>query len=409
MSTLLTGDARSPLACVIGDMDLMRPLGLAGIPCASIAAAGSPVWYSRFSRARLPWGNAWECADELVSRLVAFGESQAVPPVLFYQHDSDLMLVSRNRQRLERAFRFVVPEAELVEDLVDKGRFQALAQRLALPVPRAIQLDPTSGSLSRQVHLRYPLIVKPVTRRQSRWSALGNRGKAVRVDSPRELEALWTRASRADIAIMVQELVAGDESSIESYHVYVDMHGNVVCGFTGRKLRTYPKHFGDSTALVTTDAEEVSALGRQIVRRLQLRGVAKLDFKRGSDGELKLLEVNPRFTLWHHLGALAGVNIPAQVYGDLTDRIRETPGNARSGVRWCRMWPDVKAARDEHLSFVKWMTWTMACEAKSTVAWDDPGPLLMTLVDRVFRRHTPRTHGFDRHAENRDTGLSRRH
>ena len=44
---------------------------------------------------------------------------------------------------------------------------------------------------------------------------------------------------------------------------------------------------------------------------LGLRGVAKLDFKRTAAGELVLLEVNPRFNLWHLPGAVAGVNLPA--------------------------------------------------------------------------------------------------
>src|SRR5215470_19812901 len=40
-----------------------------------------------------------------------------------------------------------------------------------------------------------------------------------------------------------------------------------------------------------------------------LTGVAKPDFKRAPDGRLLLLEINPRFNLWHHLGAVAGVNL----------------------------------------------------------------------------------------------------
>ena len=54
-----------------------------------------------------------------------------------------------------------------------------------------------------------------------------------------------------------------------------------------------------------------------IVERLALTGVAKLDFKRDPQGNLRLLEINPRFNLWHHAGAIAGVNIPALVYADL--------------------------------------------------------------------------------------------
>jgi D-aspartate ligase len=386
MSNASSKGRRMPLACVIGDMDLLRPLVLAGIPCATVASTTAPQWYSRFNVRRVPWDNAWERADELVGRLIEFGASQPVPPVLFFQHDSDLLLVSRHRERLAPVFRFLLADPELIEDLVDKERFQTLAQQLNLPIPRALSLAP-EDTLPRHLDLRFPLIVKPSIRQRASWSALGEGRKAVRIDSPSELAALWSKASRAGVRITVQELIAGDESAIESYHVYVDRSDRIVAAFTGRKLRTYPATFGDSTALITTDAEDVAALGRQIVTRLRLRGVAKLDFKRDAAGALALLEINPRFTLWHHLGARAGLNIPALVYHELAGSAppRETV-RARTGVRWCRVWPDVKAAHDQRIPLIRWMTWALGCEAKSTVAWDDPGPLDMAVVGRVFHR-----------------------
>jgi predicted ATP-grasp superfamily ATP-dependent carboligase len=404
----VNGRPALPLACVIGDMDLIRPLGLAGIPCASVAAPGTPAMYSRFSKASLEWGNAWTSSEALVERLVAFGAAQPTPPVLFYQHDSDLLLVARNARRLQEVFRFVLADPELIEVLVDKARFQSMAEKLGLPVPRARRLDPASDTTANGLDLQFPVIVKPLVRRQSVWSALGSGRKAVRVDSPQELEQLWSRAAPAGVAIVVQEFVAGEESAIESYHVYVGATGRVAAAFTGRKLRTYPTQFGDSTALVTTDATDVATLGRQIVEQLKLRGVAKLDFKRDRDGRLRLLEINPRFTLWHHLGAMAGLNIPAQVYGDLTGVPQPVPASARTGVRWCRVWPDVKAARDHHVPFLRWMAWTFACEAKSTIAWDDPAPIVMAALGRMLRTPT-RTPGYSRHVENCDPRISRRH
>ena len=37
-----------PLACVMGNLDLVRPLGLAGIRCVTVAPRGHPVHFSRF-------------------------------------------------------------------------------------------------------------------------------------------------------------------------------------------------------------------------------------------------------------------------------------------------------------------------------------------------------------------------
>lgn len=401
-------DRSRPLACVIGDMDLLRPLGRAGIPCAAIGARHAPVWYSRYAGTRLEWGDAWETGELLVAALVRFGRMQAAPPVLFYQHDSDLLLIARHRDRLRRWFRFVLAEPALVEDLVDKARFQALCERLGLPVPRARRLDASAHPLPSRLDLRLPLLVKPITRHLKSWRLIA-RSKAVRVDTASELARVWSLAAAAGIALLAQELIPGSEAAIESYHVYVDEAGTLVSSFTGRKLRTYPREFGDSTALATTDAGDVRELGEHIVTRLQLRGVAKLDFKRDPTGRLHLLEVNPRFTLWHHLGACAGLNIPAQVYSDLTGGTRSPATTARAGVHWCRVWPDVLAARAERIPLARWIIWSLGCQAKSLLAWDDPLPIAGALLQRLRRVTAARPQDDSPHAAHRNTRLPRHH
>src|SRR5438552_14967871 len=105
---------QAPLACVIGTMDLVRPLGLAGIRCAVVARPGDAIRYSRFTTTVLPWADPGSEPERLLDLLMRFGESQSARPVLYYEGDWDLLLVSRERERLRRVFRFVVPGAELV-------------------------------------------------------------------------------------------------------------------------------------------------------------------------------------------------------------------------------------------------------------------------------------------------------
>jgi len=375
------------LACVLGDSDLLRALSLADIPCAVVAAPGEPARYSRFARAVLDWADAWERPEQLLELLDRFAAAQATRPVLFYEEDRELLLISRYRERLSRHFRFVVPDPVLVEDLVDKGRFQALARRLDLPVPAARVLDPSIDPVP--LDLEFPVALKPIVRRVDQWTAIGGAAKALRLDSPLSLASYWPRVVTAAIPVLLQQLIPGPETCIESYHVYVDERGETVGEFTGRKIRTWPPAYGDSTALVITDSPEVTTLGRDLVRRLGLRGVAKFDFKRAPNGRLYLLEVNPRFTLWHHLGARAGVNIPALVYADLVGLPRAGRRQARAGARWCKPWDDVSAARAAGISFVRWLPWALRCEAMRVVAWDDPMPLvrgaLWKVMSRVFR------------------------
>lgn len=370
-----------PLACVIGDMDLIRPLGLAGIPCAAVARPGSPVTYSRFVHATVAWADPWREPEKLVENLMRFAAEQTEKPVLYYEGDWDLLLVSRFRQTLATAFRFMIADSQLVEDLVDKGRFVELARRLNLPVPPTQHLSVPNGGTLLDLHLKFPMIVKPLTRQRATWRPIAVVGtaqepKAIRVEDMHEWRRLWPLLAEARVDVLVQELVPGPENRIESWHAYADKRGDIIASFTGRKIRTLPATFGYTSALEITSNEEITALGADLFRRIGLTGIVKFDFKRASDGRLYLLEANPRFNLWHHPGAVAGVNLPALVYHDLLGIPRPSVTKARAGVQWCRYRRDVRAARTAGIPFHRWVAWSLACEAKSPSPWDDPMPVI---------------------------------
>src|SRR5207237_9787086 len=84
--------------------------------------------------------------------------------------------------------------------------------------------------------LRFPVGLKPLTRRPESWDPVAGGAKALRVDTPPELAALWPRLAAAGLRLLAQELVPGAEQRIESYHAYVRPGGEVVGEFTGRKI-----------------------------------------------------------------------------------------------------------------------------------------------------------------------------
>jgi D-aspartate ligase len=373
--------AGKAVAVVIGDMDLLRPLALADIPCAVVSRPGVPTLYSRYAQSRLAWDDYETDVGGLVDSLMGFGSAQAQPPVLFYEEDGQVLLVSRHRERLARSFRFVVAEATLVENLLDKARFQALAEGFRLPVPMARCFDPAALEPA-ELGLRFPVIIKPLTR-LDRWNDTFGLRKALCAENLEALRTLWPQLCGSGLTLLAQEFIPGGEARIESYHCYVDAERRFAGEFTGRKIRTYPLSYGHTTALEITDAADVRRVGRDIVERLQLTGVAKLDFKRDPQGNLRLLEINPRFNLWHHPGALAGVNIPALVYADLTGSPRPAVARLNAGVRWCRPWKDLPAARAAGMPLTTWASWTFRCEAKSTLSLDDPLPFVRSTLYRL--------------------------
>jgi predicted ATP-grasp superfamily ATP-dependent carboligase len=374
---------------VLGDIDLVRPLGFAGIPCAVVARPGDPARYSRFTRTTIEWIDPWRHAEQLVDALVAFAGTQPEQPVLFYQTDDDLLMASRFRDRLREGYRLLIPEATLVEDLVDKARFVRLAEELGLPVPSTRVLSPSSASPDSSLDLRYPLVIKPLTRRAEHWASVSGAAKAVHVKTPEDLHLLWPSIVDAGQPLLAQEAIPGPETRIESYHAYVDAGGSIVAEFTGCKLRTYPAVYGYSTALEITENPEVTELGRRLVEALSFRGVLKCDFKRTPSGELALLEINPRYTLWHHLAAKAGLNVPAIVYDDLTGRPRGQISRARPGTQWCYHLHDARAARETGMGLAGWLRWVAGCEAKSAASLTDPLPFVRGVVWGALSRRIP--------------------
>lgn len=374
------------LAVVLGDLDLVSALGMAGVRCVAVAPRRDPVRHSRFVVGAIDPDETGDPA-RLVDRLLHLAEAQVTPPVLFYQSDADLLLASRYRASLQQAFRYVVPDRDLVEDLVDKARFRQLAQDLGLPVPPTTVLR-LGGRHADGPHLRYPVLLKPLTRAD--LARLPCSGKAVVVESPAGLRAVWGEAEAAGVELIAQELVPGPETAVESYHAYVDDSGRVVAQYTGAKVRTRPATFGYSTALRITAARDIAEQGRALVDALGLRGVLKADYKRDARGVLHLLEVNPRFSLWHHLGAAAGVNIPALVYADLTGDRREGLGPARAGQTWCQVGGDRRAAADQGMSLTAWLRWMLRTSARAEGRWSDPMPVLRGILLPKLKGPRPR-------------------
>jgi predicted ATP-grasp superfamily ATP-dependent carboligase len=377
-----------PLACVVGDLSLVRALGRGGLPVALAASEpDSSIALSRYCVTVVRTPSWVDDADAAVGALIAWASGQREAPVLFYQGDHDLLALSRGRERLAPHLRCVLPPAGLVEDVVDKLRFSALAERHCLPVPWTLNLH--RGSVlagEARGWDRFPCVLKPATRSR-RFGQLAQSQKALRVESAAELQRLLPLIDGHETDFVVQEAIAGGEERIVSYHAYSRPGGEVMGEFTGRKIRTAPPLYGMSTYVEITDDAEVRRLGRSVLERIGFSGVAKIDFKRDAHNErLYLLEVNPRFNLWHHAGAAAGVSIPALVYRDCVEPGSARPaGQARAGVRWMN-------ARDDWRAFdgsrARWLAQMLTVHVNESLLWRDLLPAADDLRGIVARKLT---------------------
>lgn len=327
-------------------------------------------------------------AERAASELARLGARFPERPVLFYGTDAALLVISRHRHELARHFRFRMPRPELIEQLVNKRLFTELALRAELPVPRTLASDEieTAADVEQQVGL--PCVFKPSV--HIGWfAARAQHGlsphKALRVETREELARALAELRLHCDSFVVQQYIPGGEDLIYSYHAYVDERFCPLGEFAGRKLRTYPKHAGVSTYLELVDEPELLTLGRDVIERIGLIGPVKLDFKRATDtGRFHLLEVNPRYTLWNHLGAAAGINLPLLAYADLGGRAVPGPTAYRAGVRWLSFGNDLRAFvrdyRREGMRVTEWLRSFRAPKVYDIFSWDDPAPFVANAI-----------------------------
>ncbi len=379
-------------AVVIGDLNLARCLGLAGVPVLSLSNARF-VAYSRYCQ----WGRVVPDGhpDRLFEALVDLGRRSAVRPVLLYMFNDDLCLISRRRTELARYFRFLVPPHELVEDLTNKTRFARLAADRGLPVPLTSSLRPVRVDDRTLAALRFPCLVKPAEHGSFERVVVrlfGRSEKGVRFDRPDALGA-FLRAFREeeDQELIVQEYIEGGPDAIVSFHGFFDQDGKPLASFAGRKIRTYPITAGYSSCLALVRDPAIIAEGIRILQSLQFTGPVKIDFKREpSTGRLALLEINPRFTLWNYLACANGLNVPYLAYQYLTGRSVAPQSHYRVSKIWVSFSKDVKAFRaHRRLGELSWFGWLRSYARRRVYdifSWRDPLPWVMSLLGSLQRR-----------------------
>jgi predicted ATP-grasp superfamily ATP-dependent carboligase len=387
----------TPPVLLLGGVNLVRCLGLAGIP-AVVASSdpAEPAFASRHCRATAvipPFERR-----NAVNRLIGVGErlrdqaGRRVP--LMCGSDDGLELIYANRTRLQRHFLLLLNDAPIAEALLDKARFQALAARCGLPVPREYRWDGV-GETS-LAHATAEVLVKPKSKIDWHDSPLHGRlfpdgGKArIFANGAAALADPAVAMFREQLAF--QEYVPGDDRSLWSFHGFADEKGEVLACFAGRKIRTDPPITGESAFIELAHDESLEALGRDIAARLPLKGPFKMDFKRDPrDGRWLLLEINARYNLWHYLGAANGVNLMRVAYDYLVERKRPASMAAQRTYRWLWLEADWRAFRALHatgeLSAARWLaSIAFSRNVCNLFSWRDPGPWLRFWRHRLARR-----------------------
>jgi len=325
--------------------------------------------------------------------LDAIGAAARARPVLIPTGDAHVLLVSRNRARLERGFRFVLPAPEILEQLPDKRAQYGLAEKHGIPVPRTVYPS-TEGEAERAgSEVGYPCIVKPHV------GHLWRRRKEKKLEQVGDAEALlriFREASGIGQSVMIQEIIPGGDDTLYGLLAYYDRASRPLCLLTKRKLRQYPVGYGDGSFQVTLRVPEVRDLGDRFFRALGYRGLGSVEFKKDArTGEYKLIEINPRSVSGQGMTTAAGMDIPYLAYLDIGEvRKVEATESFREHVyfvneRWDLL-SFLENRRRGSLTLRSWIGSFLGRKvACAWFSWRDPLPALCVAA-RVIRNRLGR-------------------
>jgi D-aspartate ligase len=303
-------------ASFVNGLTAIRSLGRMGVPVFAVDHRPSALGFrSRYAMAVLSPDPGTD-RDSYVAFLRELGDAIGRPTPLIPTHDPPVNAIGAHSELLGDRFLYPFPVAEALARVQSKREQLERASAAGVAIPETTHPRSLEEALAAADRVGYPLLVKPSNpdgfrRRFHR--------QAFRCEHAAELERAYGDAEPFEP--MVQELIPGGDDELYTVGSYVSADGAVLGVFSGRKLRQSPPGVGTCRVGEAVWVQEAVDAALRLLRAFDFHGVSQVEFKRDPrDGRFKLMEVNPRFWLWHGLAAALGVDFTRIAYLDLLGR-----------------------------------------------------------------------------------------
>ncbi|MFZ5965230.1 hypothetical protein ACOXXX_19980 [Thalassococcus sp. BH17M4-6] len=374
----------------------VREAGRAGYSVLGVGAPGAPGLWSRLLAERI-------AADTAEARVAAILDrvdpNSARKPVLIVTSDQDLEAVLARADILENHVHLQGSYRDgLAGQIMDKEIFYRLCETHGVVYPTVWSADVEDADKYRD-QIAFPSMIKPARIQDVKHLMAGQKGWIARNRS--DFDAVLPTIPKEAGMLLMQEIVPGSESNITLWCGYLDEAGQVRQRFTARKLRQYPAGFGSASLVQSETCRETAETAERLLSALGYRGIAAAEFKRHPEtGELKIIESNPRPSLWFSVATASGVPLVETAVAEARGAPLPPSASQKDGVLWRYSSKDLASRlfyvwnRDFVLPApdLSQKTPVTGC-ADVTGAWDDPAPALGelgTFAAKLAQRITSR-------------------
>ena len=308
----------------------VREAARAGYSVLGVGAPGSPGLWSRFLGERIKADTADARVAAILERIAPHS---AQKPVLVVTSDQDLEAVIAHSKALSLHVNLQGSYKDgLASQIMDKDIFYQLceAHGVVYPSIRSARIE-NAGQYRDQIS--FPSMIKPARIQDVKHLMAGRKGWIVKNQS--NFDKVLPRIPQETGTLLIQEIVPGPESNITLWCGYIDEAGQVRQRFTARKLRQYPAGFGSASLVQSETCLETAGIAEALLSKLGYRGIAAAEFKRHPETrELKIIEVNPRPSLWFSITTTAGVPLIETAIAEANGIPMPPAAKQKDGVLW---------------------------------------------------------------------------
>lgn len=376
-----------PNAVVLGlyganALGVVRSLGVDGIPVEGFHVKGNTYPHAMHSNF-LGNGNLVSSEEELLSCLIAYGQSRSEKPVIFTTGDDYALFVDRCKNSLDSLFHTPTSKNFSLERLVDKQEILKHAEQAGFEVPHSSYLHEFSrrNFASLDGHpVSFPLIAKPVN------STEGSK-KDMRILNC--IEDVYDLEGNTKCDMVVQEYVAGGIENHFEVHAYGSSQGVIIGGMLQKKLDCSIGSVSSGAIVKEVWIPELVVPTNKLTSAVDFQGA--LDFnliKNPRTRGYALLEVNFRTSANLMLDTERGCNLPAIIYrdaiGDDIDRLIDKTllrGDV-SGKTWVSEDKLLRLVLENDISLESAIDQCRKADAHAFSYEGDPSPLLKFLAGK---------------------------
>ena len=217
-----------------------------------------------------------------------------------------------------------LPPHDLMTRVSDKTTFQQLCAEYGMDVPRTETVLLAGAEPIAPSEIGFPLVAKPAASREYVTYFAKGFKKVYFMHGQAELDRLWADLREAGFAgdFLVQELISGDDTYMDSLTLYVNRRGRTTMFASAQVLLEdhAPTLLGNPVSMITKPLPEHWEKVAAMLEGIGWYGFANIDLKRDpATGRAIFMDMNPRIGANSYYACVGGVNPMAVLVEDVVD------------------------------------------------------------------------------------------